>query len=393
MLKKLKFAAVALLLPMIAFAQSYPSPTFQNLTVNGTFTSTGNIGLSSLAAQAANTILANATGSSASPTAIPMAGCNGAAQALQYTNGAGASAFTCNSNIATNGANANITSLTGLTTPLSVSQGGTGVTSSTGTGSVVLSASPALTGTPTAPTATVGTNTTQLATTAFVQSAAGTGRLLNVQVFTSSGTYTPTAGTNSVIVDVVGGGGGGGGSAAASGGNAAAGAGGGGGAYARVRLTSGFSGVTVTIGAAGSAGAAGANSGGTGGTSSFGSLVSCAGGIGGSGGSAVAATSFITPGNGAASPTISSGTTLISSGGAPGTPGIVGANIILGGVGGGSVVGNNTTMVSASGSAGASGANGSGPGSGGGGGAGGGTASAQAGGTGGAGRIIVYEYN
>jgi uncharacterized membrane protein YvlD (DUF360 family) len=38
----------------------------------------------------------------------------------------------------------------------------------TGTGSVVLDASPVLTGTPTAPTATAGTNTTQLATTAFV---------------------------------------------------------------------------------------------------------------------------------------------------------------------------------------------------------------------------------
>jgi len=34
-------------------------------------------------------------------------------------------------------------------------------------------ASPALTGAPTAPTATVGTNTTQVATTAFVQAASG----------------------------------------------------------------------------------------------------------------------------------------------------------------------------------------------------------------------------
>jgi hypothetical protein len=38
----------------------------------------------------------------------------------------------------------------------------------TGTGSNVLAVSPALTGTPTAPTATAGTNTTQIATTAFV---------------------------------------------------------------------------------------------------------------------------------------------------------------------------------------------------------------------------------
>lgn len=45
------------------------------------------------------------------------------------------------------------------------------ITDETGTaGSLVFSASPALTGTPTGPTATTGTNTTQLATTAFVQS-------------------------------------------------------------------------------------------------------------------------------------------------------------------------------------------------------------------------------
>lgn len=54
---------------------------------------------------------------------------------------------------------------------LPVANGGTGVTSSTGTGSVVLSASPTLTGTPLAPTASSGTNTTQLATTAFVTTA------------------------------------------------------------------------------------------------------------------------------------------------------------------------------------------------------------------------------
>lgn len=58
-----------------------------------------------------------------------------------------------------------------LTTPLGVSYGGTGVTTSTGTTNLVLSDSPALTGTPTAPTASAATNTTQLATTAFVQTA------------------------------------------------------------------------------------------------------------------------------------------------------------------------------------------------------------------------------
>lgn len=54
---------------------------------------------------------------------------------------------------------------------LPVARGGTGVTTSTGSGNSVLSVSPALTGVPTAPTAAVGTNTTQLATTAFVREA------------------------------------------------------------------------------------------------------------------------------------------------------------------------------------------------------------------------------
>jgi microcystin-dependent protein len=73
------------------------------------------------------------------------------------------------------GANSSITSLTGLTTALSVAQGGTGTNTATGTGNVVLAASPTLTGTPLAPTATAGTNTTQLATTAFVTSAVAAG--------------------------------------------------------------------------------------------------------------------------------------------------------------------------------------------------------------------------
>jgi hypothetical protein len=59
---------------------------------------------------------------------------------------------------AESGANSDITSLTGLTTALSVAQGGTGVTTSTGTGNVVLSTSPTLVtpilGTPTSGTLT-----------------------------------------------------------------------------------------------------------------------------------------------------------------------------------------------------------------------------------------------
>lgn len=74
----------------------------------------------------------------------------------------------------TSGVMTNVTGLpltTGVTGTLPVANGGTGVTTSTGSGNVVLSASPALTGTPTAPTAAFGNNTTQIATTEFVQQA------------------------------------------------------------------------------------------------------------------------------------------------------------------------------------------------------------------------------
>jgi hypothetical protein len=57
---------------------------------------------------------------------------------------------------------------------LAVARGGTGVTTSTGSGSVVLSASPTLTGTPMAPTAAPASNSTQIATTAFVKAALAT---------------------------------------------------------------------------------------------------------------------------------------------------------------------------------------------------------------------------
>lgn len=95
--------------------------------------------------------------------------------------------------IQTSGANAiSITSSQAVTlaNPLPAGSGGTGVTSLgtgvatalgqnvTGSGSIVLAASPTLTGTPIAPTAAVGTNTPQIATTAFVRSIIPTGVIL-----------------------------------------------------------------------------------------------------------------------------------------------------------------------------------------------------------------------
>ena len=83
----------------------------------------------------------------------------------------------------------------GVTGILPVANGGTATTTSTGTGSVVLSASPTFTGVPLAPTAALNTNTTQLATTAFVLqqvSASGGGTVTSITAGTglSGGTIT-----------------------------------------------------------------------------------------------------------------------------------------------------------------------------------------------------------
>lgn len=118
---------------------------------------------------------------------------------------------------------------------------------------------------------TLGSNLSMSGTTLNVSGAISqAGGLVGVQRFLTAGTstYTPTAGTNFVIVEIVGGGGGGSGVAAGSG-TARVGQGGTGGAYSRTRLTSGFSGGTVIVGGGGNGGAAGNNAGNNGTASSF----------------------------------------------------------------------------------------------------------------------------
>jgi hypothetical protein len=191
-------------------------------------------------------------------------------------------------------------------------------------------ASPALSGTPTGPTAVAGTNTTQLATTAFVMANAGTpgGAATTVQtrVFTASGPYVPSAGLVSAIVETIAGGAGGGAVGSGSGYNAA-GAGGGSGSYSRKALTAAQIGAsqTITIGPGGAGGlAAGPNNGSPGGNTSFGSLCIANGGLGGAAASAGSAASIAIGG----------------AGGAPGTGDVVAAGNpgVSGGQGSGPVI-------------------------------------------------------
>lgn len=107
------------------------------------------------------------------------------------------------------------------------------------------------------------------------------GRLLKIQVFYNSGTYTATPGTKKVIVEMVGGGGGSAGSRAAGSEQVAVGGAGGAGSYAKGSFTQNFNGVQVTVGTKGAGGTVSGTYASDGGTSSFGSLISAAGGAAG----------------------------------------------------------------------------------------------------------------
>ncbi|HFO0796475.1 TPA: phage tail protein [Enterobacter roggenkampii] len=129
---------------------------------------------------------------------------------------------------------------------------------------------------PTVPTASPGTSTTQSASTAFVASAitAATGRLINIQTPSVSGTYTPTAGTKFVIVKQQAAGGNGANVAATASGQVACGPGGSAGAYAEFKVNiSDITNFNFTIGLH----AASSSSATQGGSSSF-CGVTCTGG-------------------------------------------------------------------------------------------------------------------
>jgi len=164
------------------------------------------------------------------------------------------------------------------------------------------------------------------------------GRFLAVQVFTASGTYTPTPGMVSCIIEDQGGGGGGAGITIPSAGNISLGAPGACGAYAMGRFLAAAIGASqvVTVGAAGtaSAGAAGGN----GGTSSVGALISAAGGAGGG-----LLNNQVSPtinGNGVATAAPTGGNIYGTRGVTSGISSSTSASFGVGGVGGASKFGN-----------------------------------------------------
>lgn len=119
-----------------------------------------------------------------------------------------------------------------------------------------------------------GDNSLKLATTAFVAAnGGGAGRLVNIQRFSTAGTftYTRTAGATWGIVAITGAGGGGAGSQATAAGQLSLGGFGGNGAYAEYLIDTLPSSCSLIVGAAGSQGAAGGH-GGAGGLSSFGNV-------------------------------------------------------------------------------------------------------------------------
>ena len=124
----------------------------------------------------------------------------------------------------------------------------------------------------------------------------GSGRLINVRTFASSGTYIPTSGTKKIRIRITGGGGAGGGAAASTvTGSLAAGHGGNAGSYGETGLidATAIASVAVTVGAAGT-GSAGAN-GTDGGSSSFGAYITAPGGKGGNYGASGAASNSWVP--------------------------------------------------------------------------------------------------
>lgn len=209
---------------------------------------------------------------------------------------------------------------------------------------------------------------------------------VTVQKFSSSATYTPTAGTKYVEIKMVGGGGGGGGVNTA--GNSGAGGGGSGG-YIEVVLTAAQIGASlaISIGAAGTAGSTSGGNGGNGGNTTVGASLTAGGGTGGTGSTGIGVVSGGTGGTN----TVSTGSVSINYS-SPGSPGFGNsAQESTGGYGGTTPMGQGGVQNFVYSGNATPGFAGTGFGSGGSGGANQ-TATAETGGAGAAGYVTITEY-
>lgn len=291
-----------------------------------------------------------------------------------------------------------------LATPSSANLA-TALTDETGSGAAVFAVSPALTGTPTAPTAAGSDNSTKIATTAYVdaQVAGGVAGVASLngstgavtssvvkQIFTASGTYTPTTGMDHAIIECQASGGGGGGTTGTAGSLFTAGGGESGG-YSKTVVTAATVGASqvVTVGNAGAGGAAGSNNGVGGGDVAVGSLCIAKGGAGGG---FSASGTFGVGGSGSAV----AGTGDLAIPGRPGSSGLIAAAITglfsTGGNGGDSFYGNGGVQPTPVASASSTGVAASGYGAGGSGAHSHNTATTAAGGDGSKGVVFITEF-
>jgi hypothetical protein len=227
-------------------------------------------------------------------------------------------------------------------------------------------------------------------------SSAGKTLTINVQTFTSNGTYTPTSNMVYAIVEGVGGGGGTGGVKSGGAGTAGASAGGGSGAYAKFLVTAAQVGASksVVIGAAGTAGNGTTPTNGTnGGNTTFMSWT-LAGGSGTTGQTASGSATINTGGSGG-TVTTGTGTSILTVNGNLGGYGVAnGTTTLLAGAGASNPIGIGGTYVSLFGYGGGSigGQAVTGYGAGAGGAAVTTTGTDASGGTGGAGYLTIIEY-
>lgn len=105
-MKKILLSFLLALCAPFSFGQSYPSPTYKNLTVTTTFTATGLVTYADLVTQAANTVIGNATASTGAPSALPVPSCSTSSSALTWTS---ASGFGCNTAITASSLNGTAT--------------------------------------------------------------------------------------------------------------------------------------------------------------------------------------------------------------------------------------------------------------------------------------------